>query len=1575
MTDSESVVPDALAPSPSSSSSTSPEAASNSEPLGSRRSETQRIRLSRNNNRNVSQDGPPIALHERTDPRRLRLNGDNTRHENLGFVPTARQNVLPLENVGAPGGICRKCKAIGDIDSVTVLSVDFADFAKLFKNSDYVFYLDPSLVRVVSNHRSRVKLQTGNTVGCDSDFKPTFGWRRPTYINLEDFPSIKIGSIQGSPKASSFKCLTFDMYLHILPNDLVPPSGYLTERQTLALVAAFEYVARFRNELDSYVENMDDDRFQFSQFTEEEAAEFDHSLANMMCTRKRPEYGTMFKKQRIAPKPLAGILGVRFLEYLEAAIFRLAFDQSGISDDAKKCMKLAINLNLSDEIDIQNLTADFQSIALNKLIECKAVNTKLLYCPQNEQWYKDIFSKEYGLRSDLVSILNTGAFPKMENDAFTLFDPGPSSNDNNNSVQRGRLALKDCSYTSVYVDMGIEIHPLSHDDDIMFFWSRPKVTTYTREILSHEDQHSHQVDKHAPYDQDLVEFPEVQPSAPPPVHQTYKILGCKDLCSSTDPRFYVEIGFEGGHPLIPDQAFRRKVIRIPPSREKLSIQGCQLYHPGLMDGQPYDECKAASAILMSLMMAATGRPSLLDAESLFKTLTQQCMVIKGGIDQLRHKLGDRRSSGIRLELFGVLGIHEDRQPSIHLPTATSKLQELVLCGRKTELADYGERHIRENMGCLLWLNDLFNLKSDFKSTLAKIAGYDPKTNMALLLALQSAGEFVGAFPYGGTLFKKYPGTYDPMVPVQVNTTSRLVIPQSDQMVTGLKYGVDPAVFQLSYLSPRDYNAFVERNPENVLPYTVELLVKARKFSHTKTTLQNFECIWNLITMASHQELRESLWADEEFPGFLFASVANSPGNEHPDGDDNNSTRRNSHAIAVVARGRNNDTQLEIPEELIQQSGNDEDPDPEEELAVRADQRPQSPSRDGDEEDDDPNTVKTSPFHSVNLQGLAKLDHLQQLQLLYLVCISVVRCYDQHWHAYRSHHRYKYPSQQHIYVTDRNVGEDVWSHQYRKPNAMSSAAPVSTVDEMLNLLVGNLDDDKVGSGWMKDGTRFIIRSLLDLVFKVEEVRQKLRNGSSFPKWTKDKLLEMLFMVFGGEVRRNNQRGRPILWVAYETRQIPSDNSFRARHILTMETMEALQETAQLIETGNSREYPYTHTHGVMKKERVTDTWNAQLLVWKGQSLLYLILTRAIMVAMTNMIEDGKISRKRLKLSNSAMSLYHQVMHTDVCGVGINLHTLFFSEQSATSTFYRVLNKLAVSADYHTDANHGMFNHEKLASFSEFTAVCMGDFVAYNNWRQWLLERFISFHNHNQAYSQTKYRRVLHDELEVVQATPEELRSGAPSYGEEPDSLWYAKALRSALEKGVLVEPLIKCMVRDRVKWMESYKDQALLGQVTVQPTAVTELVNARGLRRHETQSALTERYPISSTTALPEHPAYQAHTVARKTRQKVEVKSEVFVPDSHLVDNAEWYIGFIGNVRAKAGYRPRRGEWSIEQYQATLAGFKQFGGLKSNCWVTCKNSNLSVFGDKTPNQIKDAWRTISADRNRVDGKVIKKYAAS
>ena len=336
---------------------------------------------------------------------------DDNELQNASGVQGVEANLSGINELGsAPFHLfpdnnnpCKKFIVFPDIDSISLMTEDFRKVAQLFTNKGWAVIVDPNLSRLNNNKRTRVYIQTSNHGGDDQTiFTPSFKYRKARFIKLEDFPSMKVATIKGGQHGRNFSSLTFEVYLHVLSNEIVPSEPYLTNTQTACVVAAFELAIHFQSIIDEFIRTsstfgITDDVTVVGNLTDSEKRRLHQILGNCMSARRRPEKDSMFASERIPSKHLRGKLGAKFLESLELAFVMISFRQGLIPNDVQSALECSMNLNSSSKtyLKLSDIERDCVYLTLNKILECKAINVKNDYDPSNEEWFRSQFGSAF----------------------------------------------------------------------------------------------------------------------------------------------------------------------------------------------------------------------------------------------------------------------------------------------------------------------------------------------------------------------------------------------------------------------------------------------------------------------------------------------------------------------------------------------------------------------------------------------------------------------------------------------------------------------------------------------------------------------------------------------------------------------------------------------------------------------------------------------------------------------------------------------------------------------------------------------------------------------------------------------------------------------------------------------------------------------------------------------------------------------------------------------------------------------------------------------------------------------------
>jgi len=854
---------------------------------------------------------PPDSPHEPTN-----LNPPD-------IVTTPEQEPIPVCLPNHPSSPCARGRVNAAPDSIAVYTPSLSELGTCYGETNWTYEAELSVSRTDSNTRTRIYIQTQNHIPVPNlPFRPVHNWKKPTFVKLEDFASIKVGTITGCVPESHFNALRFEVYLNIITDDTIGDSGYCTTKETLSVVAAFELATHYSHVIRDYAEAYPE-KCHLSDISETDLLDLEELSSNAMMNRRRPEKDNWFSSCRIAKKSITGRCITRFLEYVEHAFIIIGFNNDRLDATVRDGLQAAIDMNAKETTQLEQLFGTCRYIACNKLIECKAVNTKRAYKARETQWYQQLvdgfdFADE---AEDVAEYLNENVLPHMREDVRRLFHD-----------------LLRCRHTLVTMDIGAELYPMNTVDDCMILFDTASVKEYTARALVDRNQHIARTEWYDGPEYDFAEghyqCPEYSP-IPKTKHYLYEALGCAGACSSTNPKFYLEVGYH-----LNDESYHnepKKVFRIPRARKNLTIQGFQLYHPCLMDGQPYEpHCRSLSALLMMFLEYTAGKPSLLPIEYVFEQLQRQCAMLLDGVDHLEKTLSRPGHTCARFEVYSVLDPDEgnyspaespggsgnrDNDPLVDTESDSDesvsdadserdsesdsdpdhddslgeeatesegagnnddngvyplrfpvvrnfRLQDLVKVVAKSSVKDYIDTYMEDNAS-KRWIKEYLGRGKKYEVATEAFARISPEARMAMILGLQALALLTGCIQWQPTLFRHFSSECNPWIPRQIPTSTRVGLSEWEKRVTGLKYGAPPAVIGFSYLSPSLYNGSIRSTPDNVLPYMIEAVTKSRMFYYPKTTLINYVLCWNIVTMFCDEELRTHLCNHEEYDPEIF----------------------------------------------------------------------------------------------------------------------------------------------------------------------------------------------------------------------------------------------------------------------------------------------------------------------------------------------------------------------------------------------------------------------------------------------------------------------------------------------------------------------------------------------------------------------------------------------------------------------------------------------------------------------------------------------------------------------------------
>ena len=171
---------------------------------------------------------PPDSPHEPTN-----LNPPD-------IVTTPEQEPIPVCLPNHPSSPCARGRVNAAPDSIAVYTPSLSELGTCYGETNWTYEAELSVSRTDSNTRTRIYIQTQNHIPVPNlPFRPVHNWKKPTFVKLEDFASIKVGTITGCVPESHFNALRFEVYLNIITDDTIGDSGYCTTKETLSVVAAF----------------------------------------------------------------------------------------------------------------------------------------------------------------------------------------------------------------------------------------------------------------------------------------------------------------------------------------------------------------------------------------------------------------------------------------------------------------------------------------------------------------------------------------------------------------------------------------------------------------------------------------------------------------------------------------------------------------------------------------------------------------------------------------------------------------------------------------------------------------------------------------------------------------------------------------------------------------------------------------------------------------------------------------------------------------------------------------------------------------------------------------------------------------------------------------------------------------------------------------------------------------------------------------------------------------------------------------------------------------------------------------
>ena len=1372
-------------------------------------------------------------------------------------VVLEEQTEIPVLLSTNPDSECKGYRGRPDVDSIMVLTNSFRDLGIVFSNDQWSIHMELNLSRTHTNNRSRVILLTQNYIRqADLPFQPTFRRCKPTFIKLDDFPSLKIAEIRGTVFGSNFNCMQYDIYLHILENECVPDDGYFTNIQMACVIAALELSTRYSYEIERLTNRSRMGR-DLNKMSKEEKFDMEMQFANMMSFRKKPEKDPMFENSRIAKKVFNGTQLSRVLHYLEYAMQLLGSNLDSLTPETKLGLTAAINMNSSERIELESLKETCRYISRNKMIECKAVNLKHIYKTYKADWFKRKFSKEipFGRGSgnrpqrDFIQYLNDHAMPDIDADVRKLFIPEQSQT----------KSIKDCPHVLVGVDVGFELYPSDDREKYMFLWSTDEIDGLKNTLLSKRFSTREPTKS---LNGDYYNFGEQHLSSrstnliPKRSHFVYPTLGCSGICFSTNPRFFVEVGHFSGDST---QAFAEvKICRIPKKNEKLVIQGCQLYHPFTMDGQPYEQsCRTLSSHMMSFLEASSGKNSLLPLQTVFEKLTKQCSMIHDGIEHVLKSVKDKRNKAVRFEAY--LDLHyakDDPIRPLSLPSTSEKVQECIFVVKKSKLEKYLETYLNQNFGNQKLLKEVFHRKAKMQPTLERFRKVKPETKMSTILSAQAACVFVGSLKWEPTLFKKFRDKNPALIPLQLPNQEKLVIPMYDRDVTGLLYGARPTVFVPSYVHPRQYTSRILRSPDCVLPYTIEAVKKSNRFYLPKTTVVTHAIVWNLVMMMCDPHYRQSLCREENYDPTIFTD-------EEIERDEVGNGIINQ-TILSPSEPQNNNAPPESSDNRQDNTdvGQDFDIDPNEETAVMGkctiseiskfnfdilenntndtvrkyqnsillfskmmftgtdlenmedpNFRSSTEQRSLPQESDNSPEPMNSPFHQIDFNALLNLDEIQQKKLYYSVCLQISRSYDAHRHCSMVKSN-KFPSHQQMITTDKDVRSPALPRTiYRRPGKVSDVRRrIYTPQQLMFYVAGPLDtgDDILSSGWKKDGTRFVIKEVLLLINRIASLRlEKTKNDPNADErlieWKEEDFFNMMYSVFSGRVRRRNTSHLPIVWHAQATHMIPAGKEYIAHVISTRVVFDDEREVTTSQSTTYASTFQYAPLVAKMNKSKYNDRKWKELVERDGKSLVNVLIGKAFFVATTKMISEATWDNT-IRHRSKDFCLVRQIGSIPIPRTGGRIENLFGSVSSLTNTVSSVLGSIGVSQDF------SMIElSESYANYPEYRAILGGLGINTTGWRDYL-----------RMYSQKCREEGAgclvpdHADFDVVPADQRVINipltekigmvgnADPPLPGQKGSEVWYQECLAKAVNEGRIDETFLSQVYDDRQLWFKTWE---------------------------------------------------------------------------------------------------------------------------------------------------------------------------